>query len=227
MKAMMIYNKARRGFNLTEMAIVLGVISIIIGGIWAAAGAVGKDVKQEQFSEQLFNMVKNIRGAYMGKATVEDTRVAVVMPKLAQMKVFAGDSTRVVGGVTVVDTPFGQLPNPISAGSAYDSIYVCGWKTATAQAQTNCEFTGAGTPNVPLLAVEVLLPSGDTCIKAVMRNSSPATAPGLIDVVINGNKIANLGNPLPVPAALARQFCVPKAAGSDAVVVDFLYRITP
>lgn len=36
----LIANKGRRGFNLIEAAIVLGVVGLVVGGIWVAAAAV-------------------------------------------------------------------------------------------------------------------------------------------------------------------------------------------
>lgn len=37
--------RARRGFNLIEAAIVLGVVGLVIGGIWVAAAAVSENMK--------------------------------------------------------------------------------------------------------------------------------------------------------------------------------------
>jgi type II secretory pathway pseudopilin PulG len=44
------------GFNLIEVAIVLGVIGLVIGGIWIAAAAVSRNVKV-QAAEVMFNSV--------------------------------------------------------------------------------------------------------------------------------------------------------------------------
>ncbi len=170
--------KAPRGFSLTEVAIVLGIIGIVMGSIWSVAGAVHQDVQREQFAEQLAGIVKNIRGAYLAKASFDSTVVPTMMPKLANMKAFAGDTVRINGGVKVVDSAFGQFVNPVASASPYNSIYVCGWRAA---GSTNCEFTGGGTSNVPLFAVEALIPVGDVCIKTVVQNSNPATLPGLVE----------------------------------------------
>ena len=219
-----VYNP-QSGFSLTELAIVLGVVGIIIGSIWAVAGAVRKDVQREQFVELLSSTVKNLRGANIGAGSFDNTLVTSIMPKLTTMKVFPGDSIRNASGTLVVDSSFGQFVNPLANASPYNSFYICGWK---ATGSSNCEFTGGGTAGVPLFAVEALMPSGETCTKTLMQTSSPATLPGLVEVAINGYKVVNNGNGLPITVALAKAQCVPKdSAASDAVVVDYVFRLTP
>ena len=43
--------KTRRGFNLIESAIVLGVVGLVVGGIWVAASAVMENVKVNETVE--------------------------------------------------------------------------------------------------------------------------------------------------------------------------------
>ncbi len=209
-----------RGFSLVEFAIVLGVVGIVLGGIWSVAGMIRNNVRQEKFSETLYSIIGNIRGNYMGKSSVDSTLVTTEMPLLVGMNVFSGDTVHTVAGpVSVVDSPFGELVNPISAASPYNSLYVCGW---TAKTSTGCDFAG-GTANVPLFAIEVLIPAGGDCINAVLKNSSATTLPGLVGVYIN-----NVQKTLPISLTTALASCVAKNAGvSTAAVVDFVFRLTP
>jgi type II secretory pathway pseudopilin PulG len=58
--------KSRRGFTLVEAAIVLGVIAIIIGAIWAAAAAVEAKHQVEQGVNQVWQIAINARNIYTG-----------------------------------------------------------------------------------------------------------------------------------------------------------------
>jgi hypothetical protein len=55
---------SRAGFNLIEAAIVLGVVGLIVGGIWAAASSAYENMRQQSASKQLLALVQNIRGFY-------------------------------------------------------------------------------------------------------------------------------------------------------------------
>ena len=49
--------KSRRGFNLIEAAIVLGVVGLVIGGIWVAAAAVQQNLREADASKGLIQIV--------------------------------------------------------------------------------------------------------------------------------------------------------------------------
>ncbi len=59
--------KARRGFNLVEAAIVLGVVGLVIGGIWVAAAAVQSNLRKSDASKGLIQIVQNVRNLYYGQ----------------------------------------------------------------------------------------------------------------------------------------------------------------
>ncbi len=54
--------RRRRGFNLIEAAIVLGVVGLVIGGIWVAAAEVSERMRIQRTIEQLSFMVNCVRG---------------------------------------------------------------------------------------------------------------------------------------------------------------------
>jgi prepilin-type N-terminal cleavage/methylation domain-containing protein len=206
----------KRGFSLTEFSVVLGIVGVIFAGIWVLAASMNNSVKQEKFSEMLTVIVGNVRGNYTGKAFFESTLVATMMPILTSMNVFPGNAVRNNGGVSVVDSPFGQqstagLP---AVGTAYNSLYVCGWK---ASGSMSCEFAG-GTLNVPLFAIEALLSKPD-CMKAILRNSNTTTLPGLVAIYSNGTSRA-----LPMTLTTANTAC---SAAGGVNYVDFVFRLTP
>ena len=52
------------GFNLIEAAIVLGIVGLIVGGIWAAAASAYENMRQQAASKNLLSLAQNIRGFY-------------------------------------------------------------------------------------------------------------------------------------------------------------------
>ena len=73
--------KSKSGFNLIEIAIVLAVIGLVIGGIYIAAGAVSENSKQRTLQKQILTIVNNVRTIY------SDHRAsAVTTPSYAQLQ---------------------------------------------------------------------------------------------------------------------------------------------
>lgn len=56
--------QAQAGFNLIEAAIVLGIVGLIVGGIWAAAASAYENMRQQAASKNLLSLAQNIRGFY-------------------------------------------------------------------------------------------------------------------------------------------------------------------
>jgi hypothetical protein len=54
----------RRGFNLIEAAIVLGVVGLVIGGIWVAATAVNSNWQNSRTQQQIVQIVANSRSLF-------------------------------------------------------------------------------------------------------------------------------------------------------------------
>ncbi|MDX1922132.1 MAG: hypothetical protein SFW65_03255 [Alphaproteobacteria bacterium] len=64
------------GFNLIEAAIVLGIVGLIVGGIWAAAASAYENMRQQTASKNLLSFAQNVRGFYSNSgATAIDTSV--------------------------------------------------------------------------------------------------------------------------------------------------------
>lgn len=56
----------RRGFNLIEAAIVLGVVGLVIGGIWAAAASVQSNMRISKTSAGVLTVVENAKKLFAG-----------------------------------------------------------------------------------------------------------------------------------------------------------------
>lgn len=59
-------NNGRGGFTLTELAIFLGIVGIVSGGIWAAASAVQRKTKIQDTLDVVNHIAQNARGIYTG-----------------------------------------------------------------------------------------------------------------------------------------------------------------
>jgi len=81
-------HKSTRGFTLTEVAIVLCIISIILGGIWAYTSSMKNNLKHEQFTQLLGTLTNNVRGSYAGRAAFDHINPETMMPLLMQKGVF-------------------------------------------------------------------------------------------------------------------------------------------
>ncbi|MDD5586525.1 MAG: type 4 pilus major pilin [Alphaproteobacteria bacterium] len=66
---------SRRGFTLTEAAIVLGVAGIILGAIWAGAGAVYTHMKIGDAQKYYLQIAQNVRSARGMRTTFSDSSV--------------------------------------------------------------------------------------------------------------------------------------------------------
>lgn len=74
----------RKGFSLIEAAIVLGIVGLVIGGIWAAASAVQENLRLSTATRELIAMRSNIQKLYyrqdMSGASMDSLLKAGVFP---------------------------------------------------------------------------------------------------------------------------------------------------
>ena len=78
-----------RGFTLTEAAIVLGIVGLILGAIWVAAASVYSNMRVNTANKQLMTIVQNVRSLYASSATMD---AAATMAQLISAGVFPGDT---------------------------------------------------------------------------------------------------------------------------------------
>ena len=61
-------NSYKKGFNLVEAAIVLGVVGLVIGGIWAAASTVSENQKVAEAKAGIGSACENFKNLYAGQS---------------------------------------------------------------------------------------------------------------------------------------------------------------
>ena len=65
--------RSKRGFTLTEIAIVLGIIGLILGAIWVAASAVYNNLRVSKATTELLQIAQAVRSMYATSSTVDAT----------------------------------------------------------------------------------------------------------------------------------------------------------
>lgn len=69
---------ARHGFSLIEAAIVLGIVGLVIGGIWVAASSVQKQQRMARELTGILTIVQNIQNLYVGQSPTGTTYLSGV-----------------------------------------------------------------------------------------------------------------------------------------------------
>ena len=103
----------KRGFNLIEAAIVLGVIGLIIGGIWVAAAAVQNNLRISNSSRNLIQIVQNIRNLYYGQSPA----TATITTTLISAGSIPAD---MVNGTTIVNAWNGAVTVELATTDTFD-----------------------------------------------------------------------------------------------------------
>lgn len=115
----------KRGFNLIEIAIVLAVIGLVIGGIYVAASSVTDNQRKQKAQAQLLTIVQNMRSAYANQIWSTTAPTAAVLYNARIM-------------------PADVVPDSTSAPTAFTGAF--GAVSITAPSTTDFGVAMAGVP---------------------------------------------------------------------------------
>jgi len=193
-------NKARNGFSLTEMAIVLGILGIVLGALWGAVSIVRENIRRSEAKEQMMTIVSKIRDHYMGRACASvnfscATANADLTDSLMQQGVLLAEQYRKGTNPALADHPWGS-----NGGGA--SLIVRAVDDGRDQ-----------------FSLELNSLPQDSCIAMATALSGVGAPPGIEAVNINGVAAA-----LPVTVADAQAACVNAGAANTLLLT---YRLRP
>lgn len=89
----------QRGYSLVELAIVLGVVGLVSGGIWVLASRLQEMGRVRLTQQQMIVLHKNIRGYYQTRACVQAGDQTAIL-RTATVQVFPRE---MISGAAVVD----------------------------------------------------------------------------------------------------------------------------
>ncbi|MDX9690011.1 MAG: type II secretion system protein [Proteobacteria bacterium] len=200
----------QRGFSLTEFAIVLGVMGVVLSALWSFASIVREQARREETKEQLMVMVAHIRDHYLGRrcASVNTscTNGSDLTDYLLRRNALLPEQIRNrTAGVWVADHPWGVSAAGGGALANGGLAVFAGDDTgASPDSFFTIEYRGLSRPN---------------CIALSASLSGVGTPTGLTQVLVNGSDAA----PLPVAPEVADGFCVEPAG--DQNVIRLIYRL--
>jgi prepilin-type N-terminal cleavage/methylation domain-containing protein len=103
--------RRRRGFTLTEIAIVLGIMGLILGAIWVAASSVYTNMRVSTTTRDVISMSQGIRNLYANQGVMDGGLAGPPYTSLINTGVVPNDITTTAGslvdawGGTVTFTP--------------------------------------------------------------------------------------------------------------------------
>jgi type II secretory pathway pseudopilin PulG len=165
--------RSLRGFTLTEAAIVLGIVGLILGAIWVAAAAVYNNLRVTTGSNQLLQITQSIRSIHATSQTVDS---ALDVNAVAR-----------TGGV-----PKDMMDDPNDP-----STFINGWggsltidpATINGAADTGFTITFTGVPQGP-------------CSDMLVRNTGSGRDSGLFEAGVTGTMLGTNDFPIGITNAV-------------------------
>ncbi|MFY9288929.1 MAG: type II secretion system protein [Alphaproteobacteria bacterium] len=206
--------KRKRGFTLTEIALVLSILGIVIGGIFYAASTANSRVLVNQASDELNQIMFNMRSYYSGRVT---TFAALNASRALNSTASAGDFTY----YTPLHRNAGIFPRELVIGTVVNNP----WNLASAANTIQTSLAGS-VGNPVRFAVSYSNLSTEVCTEMVAKNSLPGDS-GLTSLTVTitsgvGPVITTFtGVQLPVSPTAAATAC----DGTSTATVDWYYNL--
>jgi len=137
--------RSQKGFTLIEIAIVLTIVGLIIGGIWLAASTVFTNNKARQLSADAIQVIQNTKSLFAGQGA-QASNAGFTLDLAYTSGIFPTDMMAGTAAAPLVVTPFNT--NAALTGFAF----------ALGATATSLQYTfGAGTQGLPSSACTQLL----------------------------------------------------------------------
>lgn len=112
--------QSRKGFTLTEAAIVLGIVGLILGAIWVAAAAVYNNLRVNRTNQQLLQIVQTVRSMHATQQTID---TAASTQAWIDAGVFPGDVLNAGKTATINQWNGALLVGGIGTGDSFQILF--------------------------------------------------------------------------------------------------------
>lgn len=197
--------RGRKGFTLTELAIVMLVVSAVMGVVWVAASKMWDNYRIYRFTQQMLTTVQNIRDQYLNARQLP--AAGDITKTLDGLNVFPQEMRRnaATPGATPIDHP---LNNTLAGGS----FYVLG-VAGPSGAIDRFRLSARSLTKPPCIRLLMLQPLTDAEIGIVRIGTASAST--AIDNTGNSASVT-----LPLTATTAASWCA-VAGNTNEVDWDF------
>lgn len=163
--------RQQRGFSMVEMAIVLGVVGLVMGGVWTLAVKVQQTARVKQAVEQVITINKNIRNYYQTQACIPNGDQTATLLGLGQ-NIFPRE---MLSGGGVVDLWNGGV-QVLGVNAGCDYIFQLSYLALPAEtcAELVPKLTAAGEGSRGLVAAAI----NGTALQALPPNPSAIIGAG-------------------------------------------------
>lgn len=200
-------DKSRRGFTLTELAIVVAIISTIVGAIWAIAADVIANRNVSSANKQLTAIAGNVRAAYaeQGGISHNGNTAGNLTQELDRMRIFPTEMRG--GGLGIIFHDWNKTVDP---------TFGLGNVIVTA---TKCDGSGpaSATSIEPCFGIIFYQLTNQACAQFLTGLITSGTR--LQEVIVTG-AAANTVTP-PVDIGVASADC--NAAAGNTDILEFVY----
>ncbi len=188
-------NVRQSGITLIELALVLGVAGILIGGIWAAASGAYEVQRVNQTVDQIRQIAENIRGRYATASTIPQQDFTTFTQTVAAADLFPAE-TKLNPGVDPATCSVGTPCYFVHPWDSSGGGSTCGGGTYCVGSVANLLVAMQGNINSAFVILLRNLPQG-TCIKLASRFIDIWDDIGISGIGFNNGDAAIPGTPLP------------------------------
>lgn len=199
---------ARRGYSLVEMAIVLGIVSVVFGGVWIVSNTVTENTRRDRAFNELILVVHNIRTLYQGRASISGDYDALTSDLISR-NVFPSEMIRNRSdSLLKADMPWGRY----------------GADKTTLLSNGAFAVRDGNALGGQYFIVELRGLATGPCVMLAHKAASVLAPKGLDYIYVNGNTILDQPNGVQLKSVDAtKNFC--QQASSVGSNVDLVYRL--
>ena len=140
-------NRKKLAFTLTELAIVLGIIGLILGAIWVAAASVYANLRLSQAATETLLIVQNFKSLYGGNRNGQPSNGTDITAMAMNAGLLPSDMIQ-SGSTSYALGPWGGSQVNVYSASIWDGITVAFWNIdqSTCNRLADAIATGSAFP---------------------------------------------------------------------------------